>query len=139
MVEETEDALNFNLDRSNLYLEESFTDLKVGSVKRFSPVKADGSPDKERHPIFVGQTSVGAIFASAASPLALSVQPKTFPRRSSVSRRLCRPPWKNLWKRPRRCGKKSSHRSFKARVPASLCPEAAPGRRTLSALRCRNA
>jgi len=58
MVEETEDALNFNLDRSNLYLEESFTDLKVGSVKRFSPVKADGSPDKERHPIFVGQTSV---------------------------------------------------------------------------------
>jgi hypothetical protein len=60
MVEEseTEDALNFKLDRSNLYLEESFTDLKVGSVKRFSPVKADGSPDKERHPIFVGQTSV---------------------------------------------------------------------------------
>ena len=58
MVEETEDALNFNLDRSNLYLEESFTDLKVGSVKRFSPVKADGSPDKERNPVFVGQTSV---------------------------------------------------------------------------------
>lgn len=58
MVEETEDTLNFNLDRSNLYLEESFTDLKVGSVKRFSPVKADGSPDKERNPVFVGQTSV---------------------------------------------------------------------------------
>jgi hypothetical protein len=58
MVEETEDALNFNLDRSNLYLEESFTDLKVGSVKRFSPVKADGSPDRERNPVFVGQTSV---------------------------------------------------------------------------------
>jgi hypothetical protein len=58
VAEETQDALNFNLDRSNLYLEESFTDLKVGSVKRFSPVKTDGSPDKERQPIFVGQTSV---------------------------------------------------------------------------------
>jgi hypothetical protein len=58
MAEETQDALDFNLDRSNLYLEESFTDLRVGSVKRFSPVKADGSPDKERHPIFIGQTSV---------------------------------------------------------------------------------
>ena len=58
MAEETQDALNFNLDRSNLYLEESFTDFKVGSVKRFSPVKTDGSPDKERQSIFVGQTSV---------------------------------------------------------------------------------
>ena len=58
MAEETEETFNFNLDRSNLYLEESFTDLKVGSVKRFSPVKADGSPDKERNAVFVGQTSV---------------------------------------------------------------------------------
>jgi hypothetical protein len=58
MTEETQAALDFHLDRSNLYLEESFTDLKVGSVKRFTPVKADGSPDKERPPIFVGQTSV---------------------------------------------------------------------------------
>jgi hypothetical protein len=58
MAEETQDALNFHLDRSNLYLEESFTDLKVGSVKRFTPVKADGSLDRERQPIFVGQTSV---------------------------------------------------------------------------------
>ena len=58
MAEETEETFNFNLDRSNLYLEETFTDLKVGSVKRFSPVKADGSPDKERNAVFVGQTSV---------------------------------------------------------------------------------
>lgn len=58
MAEETQDPLNFNLDRSNLYLEESFTDLKVGSVKRLSPIKADGSPDRERQPVFVGQTSV---------------------------------------------------------------------------------
>jgi len=58
MAEETEETFNFNLDRSDLYLEETFTDLKVGSVKRFSPVKADGTPDKERRPIFVGQTSV---------------------------------------------------------------------------------
>jgi hypothetical protein len=51
-------ATDFNLDRANLYQEESFTDLKVGSIKRFTPIKTDGTPDKTRKTIFVGQTSI---------------------------------------------------------------------------------
>jgi hypothetical protein len=47
----------FRLDRSNLYLEESFTDLR-GTVKRFTPVKPDGTPDKGRKTLFLGQTNV---------------------------------------------------------------------------------
>jgi hypothetical protein len=50
--------LDFNLDRANLYLEESFTDLKAGTVKRFTPVKADGTPDKTRRTLYTGHTSV---------------------------------------------------------------------------------
>lgn len=44
------------LDRHNLYLEETFTDLKVGIVKRLTPVTVDGLPDKGRKPIFIGET-----------------------------------------------------------------------------------
>jgi len=56
--ESGEDTIDFNLDRSNLYLEESYTDLKVGTVKRFIPVLPDGSVDKARKSFFVGQTNV---------------------------------------------------------------------------------
>ena len=58
MTDEQQNELEFKLDRSNLYVEESFTDLKVGTIKRLSPVKADGSEDKTRRTIFVGHTSV---------------------------------------------------------------------------------
>jgi hypothetical protein len=49
---------DFSLDRSNLFLEETFTDLKVGTLKRFTPVLADGSLDKSRRTVFLGQTSI---------------------------------------------------------------------------------
>ena len=56
--EDTKDnTREFRLDRSNLYLEESFTDL-TGTVKRFTPVKPDGTPDKGRKTLFLGQTNV---------------------------------------------------------------------------------
>jgi hypothetical protein len=50
--------LDFSLDRSNLFLEETFTDLKVGTLKRFTPVLPDGSLDKSRRTVFLGQTSI---------------------------------------------------------------------------------
>lgn len=56
--ENAEDAYEFKLDRSNLYQEETFTDLKVGTVKRFTPIKPDGTPDKSRKTVFAGQTSI---------------------------------------------------------------------------------
>jgi hypothetical protein len=56
--ERGEHTIDFNLDRSNLYLEESYTDVKVGTVKRFIPVLPDGSVDKTRKPFFLGQTNV---------------------------------------------------------------------------------
>jgi hypothetical protein len=57
-TDETGNDLDFNLDRSNLFFEEAFTDLKAGTVKRYTPVKADGTPDKTRRTVYTGHTSV---------------------------------------------------------------------------------
>jgi hypothetical protein len=55
---QTNEYPDFKVDRSNLYREESFTDLTVGAIRRLSPVKPDGSPDKTRKTVFVGQTQL---------------------------------------------------------------------------------
>ena len=43
MVDEQNNDVDFKIDRSNFYREETFTDLKVGAIKRLTPVKPDGS------------------------------------------------------------------------------------------------
>jgi len=58
MADEQQNMEEFKIDRTNLYVEESFTDLKIGTVKRLKPVKSDGSEDKSRKPMFVGHTSI---------------------------------------------------------------------------------
>ena len=42
----------------NLYKEESFTDLKLATIRRLTPVKIDGSVDESREPIFTGMTQL---------------------------------------------------------------------------------
>lgn len=56
--ESSDTALDFSIDRTNLFLEETFTDLKTGTVKRFTPVHPDGSVDKARKTLFLGHTSI---------------------------------------------------------------------------------
>ena len=46
------------VDRENLYLEEVFTDLKIATIRRLSPVKSDGSHDEARPTLFQGQTQL---------------------------------------------------------------------------------
>ena len=58
MVEDPRNQVDFHIDRSNLYREEAVTDLKVGSIKCLTPIKSDGSEDKTRKKIFVGNTNV---------------------------------------------------------------------------------
>ncbi len=45
-------------DKNNLYKEKTYTDLKTGSVKQLTPVKADGSKDESRTLMFMGQTQM---------------------------------------------------------------------------------
>ncbi len=49
---------DMNLNAGNLYLEEVFTDLEVGSIRRLTPVKADGTVDPSRPLRFLGQTQL---------------------------------------------------------------------------------
>ena len=46
------------VDSENLYLEEVFTDLKVATLRRLTPVKTDGSPDETRPVLFHAQTQL---------------------------------------------------------------------------------
>jgi hypothetical protein len=58
MADEQNQPTELKIDRSNLFKEETYTDLKVGIVKCMTPVKADGTVDKTRKSVFVGQTSL---------------------------------------------------------------------------------
>jgi hypothetical protein len=58
-LSETERVLgDVTVDQSNLYREETFTDLRVASVKRLTPIKPDGSDDPGRPILWVGQTQL---------------------------------------------------------------------------------
>jgi hypothetical protein len=46
------------VDTGNLHREEVFTDLHAASVRRLTPVKADGSDDKAREVIYIGETNL---------------------------------------------------------------------------------
>ena len=46
------------LDITQLYREDTFTDRKAGTLRRLTPVKADGSDDASRPVLFSGQTQL---------------------------------------------------------------------------------
>ena len=46
------------LDPASLYLEEVFTDRRIGTIRRLTPVKGDGSRDPKREIVYLGETQV---------------------------------------------------------------------------------
>ncbi|GBE10904.1 hypothetical protein BMS3Bbin12_00973 [bacterium BMS3Bbin12] len=69
------------MDPGGLYREEIFTDRRVGTIRRLTPVRADGSPDETRTVAYSGQaqllTPMGALplsFEIPASSLEEAVQ-----------------------------------------------------------------
>jgi hypothetical protein len=46
------------MDATQVYREETFTDRKVGTIRRLTPVSADGEVDAARPLLFVGQAQV---------------------------------------------------------------------------------
>ena len=46
------------MDPSQLYREETFTDRRVGTIRRLTPVTADGADDAGRPVLYVGQAQV---------------------------------------------------------------------------------
>lgn len=51
-------ATELSIDAASMYLEEVFTDRRIGTIRRLTPVKRDGSRDTERSVAYVGETQV---------------------------------------------------------------------------------
>jgi hypothetical protein len=49
---------DLSVDTNNLYREETFTDLKVASLRRLTPITAEGLDDPSRPTLFIGETTL---------------------------------------------------------------------------------
>jgi hypothetical protein len=74
------DARQATMDATQLYREDIFTDRRVGTIRRLTPVGADGELDPKRAVLFIGQaqvmTPVGAVpisFDLEAATLAAAI------------------------------------------------------------------
>ena len=52
------DGRQANMESTQIYREETFTDRKVGTIRRLTPVVADGAVDSARPVLYVGQAQV---------------------------------------------------------------------------------
>ncbi|MCC7258277.1 MAG: hypothetical protein IT486_07885 [Gammaproteobacteria bacterium] len=60
------------MNADDLYQEEIFTDRRVGTIQRLSPVDAAGRPDPKRPVLYVGQTQI--LTAAGALPLSFEIE-----------------------------------------------------------------
>ena len=74
MAEDLNDA-DIAMDATSLYREETFTDRRVGTLQRLTPVTAAGATDTARPVLYVGQTQV--LTPAGALPLSFEVQAKS--------------------------------------------------------------
>jgi hypothetical protein len=49
---------NIKIDGSNLWKEENFTDLQVGSIRKLTPIKLDGTEDEGRQATWSATTNI---------------------------------------------------------------------------------
>jgi hypothetical protein len=74
MAEQRAEA-DIAMDAANLYQEEIFTDRRVGTVQRLTPVTRTGARDDSRPVLFVGQTQV--LTPAGALPLSYELDAET--------------------------------------------------------------
>ncbi len=58
MATKPETTNDIRVDPKQLYLEEVFTDRRVGTIRRLTPVNKDGNRDQARAVLYVGETQV---------------------------------------------------------------------------------
>lgn len=56
------------MDAQALYREDIFTDRKVGTIRRLTPVKSDGNADPGRKTLYIGEAQI----LTAAGPLPIN-------------------------------------------------------------------
>jgi hypothetical protein len=65
-------STELKLDPTALFLEEVFTDRRVGTIRRFTPVTKEGTPDPQRKLVYVGETQV--MSNVGALPIAFEIE-----------------------------------------------------------------
>ena len=58
MATKSESINDIKVDSKALYLEEVFTDRRIGTIRRLTPVKGDGDRDTARAVLYIGETQV---------------------------------------------------------------------------------
>lgn len=69
------DVRQATMDSTQIYREETFTDRRVGTIRRLTPVVADGSADPARAVLFVGQAQV--MTPMGAVPISFELEAST--------------------------------------------------------------
>jgi hypothetical protein len=65
------DQAELKVDPNSLYLEEIFTDRRVGTIRRLTPVNKQGVRDQARPVLYVGETQV--LTPAGALPIAFEI------------------------------------------------------------------
>ena len=73
-TDERTGGIDFSVNMKNLYREEAFTDMTGASIRRFTPIKRDGSRDKKRPLIFLGNTQL--VFTQGSIPVQCVIEAK---------------------------------------------------------------
>src|SRR3954463_1216911 len=71
MATKSETTNDIRVDPKQLYLEEIFTDRRVGTIRRLTPVGGDGKRDEARAVLYVGETQV--LTPAGALPIAFEI------------------------------------------------------------------
>ena len=58
MATKSESINDIKVDSNALYLEEVFTDRRIGTIRRLTPVQGDGARDTARAVLYIGETQV---------------------------------------------------------------------------------
>ena len=58
MATKPETTNEIKVDSKALYLEEVFTDRRIGTIRRLTPVQGDGERDTARAVLYIGETQV---------------------------------------------------------------------------------
>lgn len=68
-------STEMQMDLKGLYLEEMFTDRRVGSILRLTPVDSEGQRDPNRDVVYVGQSQI--LTPAGTLPLSFEIEAKT--------------------------------------------------------------
>jgi hypothetical protein len=74
-MSDTQSLEDIQLDPNNLWKEENFTDLAVGSIRKLTPVRVDGTEDSSRKAVFSATTNI--MTPSGALPISGEIEATT--------------------------------------------------------------